>query len=626
MSLSVGISLLGCSRYIKVVMADYSFASEIKFVPKLYLTSSALDYYDWEDDMEDFFWGHKLESRMKVFFARRTLSESLLKWWLKFQQGRVERGDVPCSTWTGMKAILQRRFDPPIKKSIVARAAKFSSCKEVKNSATSIVENSLGNNQHVRSSWGDSVVGDKFPSLLNQQDMHVEKKFVMPRCSSHPKQQVTSPICAIISKEVNDKRSVTASKLSFKPLQDVSPHRKEKKKARALDSDDLTAAPIDIVDDASNGLSMMAREIKPDGSVVTIIGKRSSIFQSECKIKDKVCKLVIDGGSFTNAISLDLVHSLSLSTRRLPTPRYMQWMNQSGTLKITHKVRVKFSIGTYMDTVDCDVAPMSACHLLLGRPWQFDLDATHGGRSNCYSFMHKGVHHVLKPIPESAIKAEVFASMKKKSTQAAATTPKPRTTLPKEGENDVPEGVILPQDSKNEMANSAPTVVEANILAEAMQPKPTIQSVMNLKKEASDFISKPRTALLQGREDDEPMAPLISSAHNNIKDLNIRFGSLIFKVEQRNMEEGVLGSAGNMPVKLTFSGANVGKNKVMKHESGCLREGHEGFVNQQERGGEARRVSKSSWRPNSSRSQPPRPPGPVWTKIITQATNGLRFW
>ena len=64
-------------------------------------------------------------------------------------------------------------------------------------------------------------------------------------------------------------------------------------------------------------------------------------------------------------------------------------MNQSGTLKITHKVRVKFSIGNYVDSVDCDVAPMTACHLLLGRPWQFDVDATHGGRSNHYSFEHK---------------------------------------------------------------------------------------------------------------------------------------------------------------------------------------------------------------------------------------------
>ena len=73
----------------------------------------------------------------------------------------------------------------------------------------------------------------------------------------------------------------------------------------------------------------------------------------------------------------------------------------------------KIFCGKYVDTVDCDVAPMSACHLLLGRPWQYDLDATHGGHSNSYSFVHKGVHHVLKPMHESTIKSEVFASIRK---------------------------------------------------------------------------------------------------------------------------------------------------------------------------------------------------------------------
>jgi hypothetical protein len=146
--------------------------------------------------------------------------------------------------------------------------------------------------------------------------------------------------------------------------------------------------------------------------------------------------LIIDGGSFTNAISLDVVHSLSLSIRRLPMPRYMQWMNQSGTLKITHKARVKFSIGNYVDTVDCDVTPVSACHLLLSRPWQFDLDATYGGRSNHYSFVHKGVHRVLKPMSNNAIMAEVFASVKVKK-KAAEIAPKPRTALHQEGENGV---------------------------------------------------------------------------------------------------------------------------------------------------------------------------------------------
>jgi hypothetical protein len=192
--------------------------------------------------------------------------------------------------------------------------------------------------------------------------------------------------------------------------------------------DALTEHHVDTIDDASNSLSMLAQGVQSDGTVVQVKEQRSSIFQSQCKIYDKVCKLIINGCSFTNAISSDLVAALSLSMRRLPTLHYMQWMNQSGMLKNTHKVRVKSSIGNYINTVDCDVAPLSACHLLLGQPWKFDLDTTHGGHSNCYSFVHKGIHHVFKPMLESGIKSEVFAPVKKKY-HTATSKPKPNMAL-----------------------------------------------------------------------------------------------------------------------------------------------------------------------------------------------------
>ena len=42
---------------------------------------------------------------------------------------------------------------------------------------------------------------------------------------------------------------------------------------------------------------------------------------------------------------------------------------------------------------------MDACHLLLGRPWQFDKDVTHYGQSNTYSFKLKGKKMTLTPLP-----------------------------------------------------------------------------------------------------------------------------------------------------------------------------------------------------------------------------------
>jgi hypothetical protein len=79
MFLSGGIILLGCSRYIVFQMVDYNFASKIEFVLTLYLLGSSFEYYDWEDAMEYFFWGHGLESRMKIFFVKRTFSKQVLQ-------------------------------------------------------------------------------------------------------------------------------------------------------------------------------------------------------------------------------------------------------------------------------------------------------------------------------------------------------------------------------------------------------------------------------------------------------------------------------------------------------------------------------------------------------------------
>jgi len=44
----------------------------------------------------------------------------------------------------------------------------------------------------------------------------------------------------------------------------------------------------------------------------------------------------------------------------------------------------------YQEEITCDVVEMDACHMILGRPWQFDMDATNKGRDNVYIFMKGG--------------------------------------------------------------------------------------------------------------------------------------------------------------------------------------------------------------------------------------------
>ncbi|XP_057784959.1 uncharacterized protein LOC131002495, partial [Salvia miltiorrhiza] len=100
--------------------------------------------------------------------------------------------------------------------------------------------------------------------------------------------------------------------------------------------------------------------------------QRENLFHTRCLVQDKVCSVIIDGGSCTNVASRALVERLGLTSEKHPKPYRLQWLNETGIIRVTKQVKVPFRIGTYEDAVVCDVIPMQASHILLGRPWQFD--------------------------------------------------------------------------------------------------------------------------------------------------------------------------------------------------------------------------------------------------------------
>ncbi|KAL4312629.1 hypothetical protein GQ457_01G020350 [Hibiscus cannabinus] len=100
--------------------------------------------------------------------------------------------------------------------------------------------------------------------------------------------------------------------------------------------------------------------------------QRENIFHTRCLVNNKVCVVIIDGGSCTNVASSIMVEKLGLKTMKHPNPYQLQWLNDGGEIEVTKQVLVPFTIGKYKDEVLCDVVAMGACHLLLGRSWQFD--------------------------------------------------------------------------------------------------------------------------------------------------------------------------------------------------------------------------------------------------------------
>ena len=76
----------------------------------------------------------------------------------------------------------------------------------------------------------------------------------------------------------------------------------------------------------------------------------------------------------------------------------VSWFRKGGEIRVTHRSHIKFSVGMYEDEIYFDVLPMDACHLLLGRPWQFDKLVQHDGRKNTYTVVKDKVKYVLNPL------------------------------------------------------------------------------------------------------------------------------------------------------------------------------------------------------------------------------------
>ncbi|KAF8088611.1 hypothetical protein N665_0534s0001 [Sinapis alba] len=128
------------------------------------------------------------------------------------------------------------------------------------------------------------------------------------------------------------------------------------------------AAGEEVVDYPVHGELLITRRSLKVQSKPEEHDQRENLFHTRCLVYDKVCSLIIDGGSCTNVASESLVAKLGLKTGKHPKPYMLQWLNEDGELKVTKQVMVPITIGRYQDEIVCDVLPMDSSHLLLGRP------------------------------------------------------------------------------------------------------------------------------------------------------------------------------------------------------------------------------------------------------------------
>jgi hypothetical protein len=152
---------------------------------------------------------------------------------------------------------------------------------------------------------------------------------------------------------------------------------------------------------------MMRKVLLTPEKEVEDIDQRSRLFRTACKTKDRKCKIIVDRGSKDNLVSTEMVEKLELETTDHPSPYKVSWLQKGHQVSVTKQCLVDIQIGGYNDKILCDVIPMDVCHLLLGRPWQYDRNVIHDGKMNTYTLEKNRRTHMLLLIKDKEVKPKV---------------------------------------------------------------------------------------------------------------------------------------------------------------------------------------------------------------------------
>lgn len=113
--------------------------------------------------------------------------------------------------------------------------------------------------------------------------------------------------------------------------------------------------------------------------------RRTNIFYTYAKSGEKICKLIVDSGNYTNVVSTRTIKWLRLKPVPHPRPYKVAWVNAT-SIPVSYRCQAPIELYSYKDTLWCDVVTMDVGYIILGRPWLYDLDVTLYGKPNTYAF------------------------------------------------------------------------------------------------------------------------------------------------------------------------------------------------------------------------------------------------
>ncbi|XP_068480866.1 uncharacterized protein [Phaseolus vulgaris] len=365
--------------------------------------------------------------------AAAEFSHYALTWWNKYQRERIRYEKPMVNTWTEMKRIMRKRYIPAsynrdlqlkLQRMTQGNRSVEEYFKEME--VTMLRAGKNEENEAIMTRFFNGLNHDIRELLhkANQVEQQLKRKGIMR--SSNNNKNFNWKDKVMKDKGVPSSSVTSSSGKSPHRYSNSPPKRKTsevkcfkclgrghyasecptKKNMISLSKTKIVSEPsseeekeeVEVELDTLEGDLLMIRRLMGSKMQALDQTQRENIFHTRCSIQGKICSLIVDGGSCTNVASSRLVTKLNSETKPHPRPYKLQWLSEDGEMTVSKQVEVNLSIGQYNDNVLCDVVPMEATHILLGRPWQFDTKAIHDGFTNKISFMQNNKKIILKPL------------------------------------------------------------------------------------------------------------------------------------------------------------------------------------------------------------------------------------
>ncbi|XP_056856447.1 uncharacterized protein LOC130505861 [Raphanus sativus] len=425
-------------------------------------------YLEWEQKIESVFKCQRLTEERKVRLAATEFEGYAINWWQNVSNIRRRDGDEQVTSWHEMKEVMRARFVPAhygrdLHKKLRKLTQGSKSVEEYhQEMETLMIKAKIDEDVEATMARFLDGVNRDIQDRLEMQDYATLEEMVhkailieqqnkrrsntrYPTSSASKSSYAKDDKAYSRPKESGGSTSTTTSR-DDKGKETTPPSRTRNIKCYRCQgyghyASECTSKKIMIVLD--NG-EVISEDEKPEGEsdeedveypvkgemlvtrrALNVQAKsketeqRENLFHTRCLIKDKVCSLIIDGGSCTNAASETLVEKLGLSVQKHPRPYMLQWLNDTGELKVNKQVKVPLSVGRYQDEILCDVLPMDSSHILLGRPWQYDKRALHDGFTNRHSFLQGGKQITLVPLTPQEVQEDQI-TLKRRKEEAKA--------------------------------------------------------------------------------------------------------------------------------------------------------------------------------------------------------------